>query len=167
MKQRLKTWIFSLLGKDPEAVVVCFRTGDKTLSDAMCKEIRELEPSRRHIVIDGDELLEQIRAKLKHVRIGLAPVLFDGNSKYDRLRREALLLAPRKILAYNGRLERHHLRFTTPIASWLFLRGVPLDRIYLRPGWLCPWRKDRTLRPARHRKIAGRPRKSGRRSVAV
>jgi polysaccharide biosynthesis protein PslH len=167
MKQRLKASLFSILGKDPEAVVVCFRTGDKALADAMCKEVRELEPSRKHIEIDADEPLDQVRAKLRPYRIGLAPALFDGNPKYDRLRRQAFLLAPRKILAYSGRLERHHLRLTTPIASWLFLRGVPLDRIYLRPGWLCPWRKDRTVRPAGHRRIEGRPRKAGRKSVAV
>ena len=28
MKQRLKQWIFRLLGKDPEAVVVTFCSGD-------------------------------------------------------------------------------------------------------------------------------------------
>ena len=50
----------------------------------------------------------------------------------NALRRAAYRLAPRKILAYNSRLERHHLRLD--LASFLFWRGVPLDRIYLRPA---------------------------------
>ena len=54
-------------------------------------------------------------------------------------------LAPRKILAYNSRLERHHLRLD--LASFLFWRGVPLDRIYLRPWWW-PWpKRERSVAP--------------------
>ena len=45
---------------------------------------------------------------------------------------------PGRILAYNKRGERHHLRLRSAIASLLFLRGIPLDRIYLRPWWLLP-----------------------------
>src|SRR5258708_21387787 len=73
--------------------------------------------------------------------------------------RAAWMLAPRKILAYNSRLERHHLRLS--IASWLFLRGVPLDRIFLRPF------SRQTLRPAGNRVIEGRGRNARRKSVAV
>jgi ribosomal-protein-alanine acetyltransferase len=69
------------------------------------------------------------------------------------------MLAPRKILAYNSRLERHHLALS--IASWLFLRGVPLDRIFLRPF------SGETVRPAGHRVIEGRARSTKRKSVAV
>jgi ribosomal-protein-alanine acetyltransferase len=71
----------------------------------------------------------------------------------------AWLLAPRRILAYNTRLERHHLSFS--IASWLFLRGVPLDRIFLRPF------SGETTRPEGHRVIEGRARRAGRKSIAV
>lgn len=170
-KDRLKRWWFGLRGKDPEAVIVLFRTGDARLSDAMCEEIRRLEPARRHIEISADESPSEIRRKLRPYRIGLAPVLFTSDagpqSRYAALRRAAFFLAPRRILAYNQRLERHHLQFSTPIASWLFLRGVPLDRIYLRPWWLWPFRKDKTVRPKGHRVIEGRPRKPRRKSVAV
>jgi ribosomal-protein-alanine acetyltransferase len=104
--------------------------------------------------------------KYRHYRVGLAPVLFTEDRKYAPLRRAAFRLAPTKILAYNSRLERHHLRPSQPIASYLFLRGVPLDRIFLRPRWLVPWRKDKTVRSEGHRAIQGRP-ASGRPSVAV
>ena len=165
MKQRLKQWWFRLLGKDPEAVVVCFRSGPSELADAMCEEIRRLEPSRRHFEVRLEEAAIA-RRNLREYRIGLAPVLFTNEAEYRPLRRAAFLLAPRKILAYNARLERHHLRLSSWIASWLFLRGVPLDRIFLRPRWLVPWRKDRTVRPTGHRAIEGRPAR-GRPTVAV
>jgi ribosomal-protein-alanine acetyltransferase len=71
----------------------------------------------------------------------------------------AWLLAPTKILAYNTRLERHHL--TVSIASWLFLRGVPLDRIFLRPF------SRATTRPVGHLMIEGWARNSNRKSIAV
>lgn len=166
MKTRLKRLLFRLLGKDPEAVIVCFRSGDPALADAMCDEIRRLEPTRRILEVSLDQLT-QARRSLRHSRIGLAPVLLTEDRTYRPLRRAALLLAPRKILAYNARLERHHLRLSQPIASWLFWRGVPLDRIFLRPRWLAPWRKDKTIRPAGHRIVEGQPPRQGRSSVAV
>jgi ribosomal protein S18 acetylase RimI-like enzyme len=132
----------------------------------MCAEIRRLEPSRRHFEVRLEDAHEA-RPLFRGYRIGLAPVLFTDDRKYRPLRLAALRLAPRKILAYNARLERHHLRWSQPIASWLFVRGVPLDRIFLRPAWLCPWRKDRTIRPSGHREIEGRARREGRASVAV
>src|SRR5262249_21939165 len=74
-------------------------------------------------------------------------------------------MAPRKILAYNSRLERHHLRPT--LASFLFWRGVPLDRIYLRPRWW-PWpRRERSKAPAGFRIMEGRPCSPARRRIAV
>jgi ribosomal protein S18 acetylase RimI-like enzyme len=149
-----------LLGKDPEAVVVCFRSGDAKLADAMCEEIRRLEPTRQHIEV-GIEDLPALGRKLRPYRVGLAPVMFTDDSSFRPLRRAALLLAPTKILAYNSRLERHHLRLSSFIGSWLFLHGVALDRIFLRPRWLVPWRpensKDKTIRPVGHREIEGRP----------
>jgi ribosomal protein S18 acetylase RimI-like enzyme len=156
MKQFLKRLWFRLLGKDPEAVVVCFRSGDEALSDAMCEEIRRLEPARRHFEVRLEEAAE-VRRKFRGYRVGLTPVLFTDDDAFRTLRLAAFRLAPTKMLAYNARLERHHLKLSSPIASWLFLRGVPLDRIFLRPWWLVPWRKDRTIRPAGHRVIEGRP----------
>ena len=40
MKQRLKRWIFRLVGKDPEAVVVTFASGDPELCRRMAEEVR-------------------------------------------------------------------------------------------------------------------------------
>jgi ribosomal protein S18 acetylase RimI-like enzyme len=79
----------------------------------------------------------------------------------------AFRYAPRKILAYNSRLERHHLRPSTPIASALFLRGVPLDRIWLRPKWLFPLRQDRSTEPSSYQEFEGRPLRSGKPRMAV
>ncbi|HXP85677.1 MAG TPA: GNAT family N-acetyltransferase [Bryobacteraceae bacterium] len=170
MKQRIKQWWCGLRGKDPEAVVVSFRSGDDALSDAMCAEVQRLIPDRRHIEVRLEDL-PGLRKRLRPHRIGLAPVLFTGDARYAPLRRAAFLLAPSKILAYNARLERHHLRLIQPIASWLFWRGVPLDRIFLRPGWLWPAflkrPNDRTVRPAEHQRIEGRARDPQRPLVAV
>ena len=94
-------------------------------------------------------------------------MLLSKSPQHRSLRRAALLLAPTKILAYNSRLERHHLRFRTALASLLFARGVPLDRIFLRPIWLCPWKRDRTLTPETLREWAGRPASPTRRRIAV
>jgi len=81
------------------------------------------------------------------------------------LRRAAYRVAPRKILAYNSRLERHHLRFN--LSSFLFWRGVPLDRIHLRPWWW-PWpRRERSSTPESCQVHEGRPCHPGRRRVAV
>lgn len=166
MKKLLKEWIFGLLGKHPEAIVVSFRSGDEVLAAAMCAEIRRLEPSRRHFEVRLEDVRDVARL-FRGYRIGLAAVLFTDDPKYQPLRRAAIRLAPRKILAYNARLERHHLRLSQPVASWLFYKGVPLDRIFLRPRWLWPWRKDRTTRPTEHRVIEGRTRREGRPAVAV
>jgi ribosomal protein S18 acetylase RimI-like enzyme len=166
VKEQLKQWLFGLLGKHPEAIVVSFRSGDDALADAMCAEIRRLEPSRRHFEVRLEDAPD-VKRLFRGYRIGLAPVLFTGDPKYRPLRLAAVRLAPRKILAYNARLERHHLRLSQPIASWLFLRGVPLDRIFLRPRWLWPWRRDRTTRPNGYRVIEGRMRREGRPAVAV
>jgi len=173
-RERLKKLVFRLLGKDPEAVVVCFATGNPELSEKMSAEIRDLLPDRQHIVIRPDELKPasifglflQVRRRLGRKRIGLAPVLFDGDPSYRALRLAAWLKAPTRILAYNRRLERHHLRLRTMVASWLFVSGVPLDRIFLRPTWLVPWKKDRSEYPARVEQFAGRP-MTGKPAVAV
>ena len=104
-----------------------------------------------------------MRQQLKRHRIGLAPVLLTREP--NALRRDAYRLAPRKILAYNSRLERHHLRFD--VASFLFWRGVALDRIYLRPWWW-PWpTRERSAAPAGYRVIEGRPCTAERDRVAV
>jgi glycosyltransferase involved in cell wall biosynthesis len=158
----MKEWIFRLFGKGPEAVVVTFCSGDPELCRRMVEEVRALVPGRRHFVAT-EENWPQLRRELKPYRIGLAPLMLTREA--NALRRAAYRLAPHKILAYNSRLERHHLRFDLP--SLLFWRGVPLDRIYLRPRWW-PWkRREHSVIPAGHRMVEGRPCTTGRRRVAV
>jgi glycosyltransferase involved in cell wall biosynthesis len=162
MKQRLKKWIFGLLGKDPEAVVVTFATGDPELCRRMAEEVRALIPERRHFFVTPENW-PRMRRELKHYRIGLAPVLLGREP--NSLRRAAYRMAPRRILAFNSRMERHHLRLN--LASLLFWRGVPLDRIFLRPRWW-PWpRREHSSNPQGHRVFEGRACSPERRRVAV
>jgi hypothetical protein len=89
----------------------------------------------------------------------------EGVISTDALRRAAYRLAPRKILAYNSRLERHHLRLN--LASFLFWSGLPLDRIYLRPWWW-PWpKREHSVTPAGYRVLEGRACSPARARVAV
>ena len=175
MKRALKQFIFRLLGKDPEAIVVTFASGDPGLAQQMFAEIQRLVPGRRHVLatpadFDAQSVFKnylQIRKRFRANRIGQAPLLIDRDPRYRALRWAAFLCAPTKILAYNARLERHHLSLGTPIASLLFLRGVPLDRIFLRPRWLAPWKKERSVYPSKIEEIAGRPMSPRRRRIAV
>ena len=174
MRAALKKILFRILGKDPDAIVVSFATSDRELAERMYAEIQRLEPARRHFLITPEEfgpssalrIYRALKKRFSRYRIGLAPVLV-GDARYGNLRRAAFLLAPRKILAYNQRLERHHLRLGTWIASLLFLRGVPVDRIFLRPKWLVPWKRDRSLYPSEVREIEGRPMSPRRRRIAI
>jgi glycosyltransferase involved in cell wall biosynthesis len=162
VKQRLKRWFFRLLGKDPEAVVVSFVTGDAALCARMIDEVRGLVPDRRHFVATPENWPD-LRRELRGYRIGLAPVMLAR--EVNALRRAAYRLAPRKILAYNSRLERHHLRLN--LASFLFWRGIPLDRIYLRPWWWPFPKRERSVVPAGYRVLEGRACSPGRRRIAV
>jgi len=162
VKQRIKQWIFRLLGKDPEAVVVTFHTGDRELCRRMEEEVRRLVPGRRHFAAT-EENWPELRRQLRGYRIGLAPVLLTPGP--NALRRAACRLAPHRILAYNSRLERMHLGLN--LASLLFWRGVPLDRVHLRPWWW-PWpKRERTVTPEGWRTLEGRPCSPERRRVAV
>jgi len=179
LKKWIKRWLFAVLGKDPDAVVVTFCTGDADLCRRMADEVRALVPDRRRLVVTPENWLA-MRSELRRYRIGLAPVMLasplaerapdrshdrKGVVSTDALRRAAYRLAPRKILAYNSRLERHHLR--PDLASFLFWRGVPLDRIYLRPWWW-PWKKrERSVFPAGYRVFEGRACSPDRQRVAV
>jgi glycosyltransferase involved in cell wall biosynthesis len=128
----------------------------------MADEVRSLVPEHRHFLVTEDNWPD-VRRELKPYRIGLVPVMLGRT--HGALRRAAYRLAPHKILAYNSRLERHHLR--PDLASVLFYLGVPLDRIHLRPRWWPLPRRDRTMVPDGHRVIEGRPCTPGRRRVAV
>ena len=141
----------------------------------MFAEIQRLVPDRRHFLVNpaefsGQSTLKiylQLRQRFRAYRIGQAPLLLDRDPRYRALRRAAFLYAPTKILAYNARLERHQLSFRTAIASFLFVKGVPLDRIFLRPKWLVPWKKDRSVYPSKVEEIEGRPMSPRRRRIAV
>jgi glycosyltransferase involved in cell wall biosynthesis len=162
LRAHLKQWFYHLLGKDPDAVIVTFATGDAGLCRRMAEEIRELVPDRRHFLAT-EENWPELRIELKRYRIGLAPVMLARQP--SALRRAAYKLAPRKILAYNSRFERHHLRLDLP--SFLFWRGVPLDRIYLRPRWW-PWHKREWTEVTKgYRALEGRDTSPERRRVAV
>lgn len=175
MTATLRQLIFHMLGKDPEAIVVSFASGESALAERMFSEIQNLEPTRRHFLVKPEEfagrpaiqIYRQLRKRFRRYRIGLAPVFFDRDPRYRAMRRAAFLCAPTKILAYNQRLERHHLRLRTAVASLLFLWGVPFDRIFLRPKWLVPWKKDRSAYPEKIEEIAGRPLSPRRRRIAI
>jgi polysaccharide biosynthesis protein PslH len=175
LRAAIKQFIFRLLRKDPEAIVVTFATGDPALAQRMFAEIQRLVPDRRHFLVEpGDfsvkstqQIYRQLRQKFRAYRIGQAALLLDRDSRYTALRRAAFLYAPTKILAYNARLERHHLTFGTAIASLLFVRGVSIDRIFLRPRWLVPWKKDRSIFPTGVEEIGGRALSPRRRRIAV
>lgn len=166
--------LLRILGKDPEAIVVSFLSGPEPLARAMLQEVQQLLPDREHWAVTDLEIVGircvhpgDLPGPLRRKRIGLAPTLFTGERSYRALRWAAFKMAPTKLLAYNARLERHHLRWKTCLASFLFLRGVPLDRIWLRPAWLFPWKRDRTVRPRSHTVHDGKPLTEGRRRVAV
>lgn len=185
MKQALKKWLFALLGKHPESVVVSIASGDPKHVTAMVNEAVKLMPGRRHFLagyaplpsVEGVTNIElraagapglwwQLRAALSSWRIGMMPVLFD-DTPLRALRLAAFLRAPGKVLAYNKRLERHHLQLRTALASLLFWRGVALDRIYLRPGWLGWTTADRTVVPDRVHWLTGRETQAHRRKIGV
>lgn len=170
----LKSALWKLLGKDAEAVVVSFLSGPEPLARAMLQEVRSLVPDREHYAvtelrIEGVACIRpaELPGPLRRKRIGLAPTLFSSDPSYAAIRNAAFRLAPRKVLAYNEQLERHHLRLNTPVASALFLRGVPLDRIWLRPKWLFPLRRDRSTWPSEHAVFDGRSLREGKPRIAV
>jgi ribosomal-protein-alanine acetyltransferase len=186
VRERLKNWWFRLRGKDPHAVVVTFATGEADMVGALAANVVALIPDRRHFLAGLDPLPEidgftpiplraggviplwsQLRHALKRYRVGMSAVLFEGGREHRALRKAAFLLAPGKVLAYNQRLERHHLQWRTWLASWLFFRGVPLDRIHLRPRWLWWMTHDRTRVPDDPSLTQGRPPRPGFRRIGV
>lgn len=149
MKHRLKHLLFKLLGKDPEAVIAA-------ISEPVAAEMRRLVPDRRVILVTPSTA----RASLRPYRIALFAVPVDEW-------RTAFAIAPTKVLVFHPNLDRHHLKLRHWIASLLFLRGVPLDRIFLRPKWLYPWKRDRSRVPDEIRILEGRPASPQRRPVSV
>ena len=151
-----------MLGKDPDAVVVTFATGPADLCRRMYDEVRSLIPDRRHFLATPENW-PQLRRDLRRYRIGLAALLLTREP--NALRRAVFRRAPRKILAYNARLERHHLR--PDLASFLFWRGVSLERIWLRPRWWPFPVRERSSAPDAIRRFEGRPCSPSRRRIAI
>ncbi|QOY89753.1 glycosyltransferase [Paludibaculum fermentans] len=163
MKQFLKRAFFSLLGKEPEAVIAIFGPGPHG------DKLRELVPDRRVVYIpveEGDstgEIWLRARRALAPYRVGLAaaPV---ANRK---ILTAACTVCAGKVLAFHGNLDRHHLHWSTPLASALFAAGVPLDRIWLRPSWWPGRKREVSDLPRVWRRIEGRPARPGAPKVAV
>ena len=91
MKQFLKRFIFGLLRKDPDAVVLSFATGDPQLTASMVEEVRTLVPGRRHFTVSEErgstlEIYLRLRRQFRQYRIGLAPVLFTDDPALKPLR---------------------------------------------------------------------------------
>jgi glycosyltransferase involved in cell wall biosynthesis len=125
----------------------------------MARQMRELLPEHPHVIIGrrpieraayayAEEVVEvapdglfftwlALRRRLRGRWIALAPFVWAG---HGALRWAPWLLAPRKLLAFNAQLERHHLRLTCPVASWRFLRGESAGDIF-RPTVLAPLRR--------------------------
>ncbi|MBI4890180.1 MAG: glycosyltransferase [Acidobacteria bacterium] len=166
MKQTLKRWLFALAGKQPEAVIVSVVSVSAGLQPGT---LAELVPDRRHPVIEprpdetAGELWLRLMRELAPYRVALCAAPLDDR----RALLAALLAFPGKVLAFHSSGERHHIRLRTLIASILFLRGTHPDRIFLRPGWLCPWKRDRSLLPRAWREIPGRGFRPGKPRVAV
>ncbi len=127
VRHRLKRWLFGLLGKDPDGILVVFASGAG--SEHLTDEMRRLVPDRRVVFVEDDYSV------LRPYRIAQAAVLFDGDPAQRGRRWRAFLKAPRRILAFHPNRDRHQLSLRQPLASLLFVIGVPLDRIFLRPSW--------------------------------
>jgi len=172
LKATLKRVWCAVAGQEPEPVFVTFLSGQRERALEMQRLMHELIPGKTHITISLDglepgaagELWLQLRRRFARQRIALAAVLFDGQAEYASLRTAACLLAPLRILAFNSKLERHHLRWG--ISSLLFLRGTPKDHIHYRPAWW-PAAYQRTERATEWRLLEGRARTPGVPLIAI
>lgn len=187
LRRVLKTVWLRVTGKQEEAVVAVICSAAAERNEELLRLVRGLIPDRRlaavyagedpggqaeiHVrVPEGatqGEYWLLLRRAFQPYRVALCAVPLETPGANAALRRAAYAFAPLRILAFNARLERHHLRPATLISSFLFFRGVPLDRIGLRPKWLFPWRKGRSVLPSRWRVIEGRPFREGKPRVAV
>lgn len=162
MRQALKRAVFGLLGKDPEAVVLVAGEGPHG------EEMRRLEPEAEVVEValpegSAGEAWLALRRAARGRRVALCAIRLED----PRALAAALWAFPCRVLVFNGRMERHHVHWREPVASLLFLRGVPRDRIFLRPRWLAPWKRDRSELPREWREAGGRGFREGRRRVAV
>lgn len=168
LRDRARRLWFSLLGKDPRPVVAVLRCGNPERAERIEREMRQLLPSTEIAVVEdsgaqaGVQWL-QLHRRFESRRVALVAAPLDGGPLF----RAALAFAPRRILAFNHALERFHLRASQPVSSFLFWKGVPLDRIHLRPSWWVPWKKDRSTLPREWRHRGGRGFRPARPRVAI
>ncbi len=181
----VKQWLARLVRRNRAPVVAVILSGDQERSRRMALRMRELVPGYPHVVIGpapvdraafayADDIIEtpeglgaawsEVRRRLAGRGQWIAQAAFVWRPA-GRLRWLPWLLAPRKLLAFNGDLERHHPRLACPVASWRFLRGEAVGDIF-RPTWL-GWLAGRGPDPGEPRVFAGRPPAAGRRRVAV
>ncbi len=190
MLKRWKRRVLAALGYDPDPVVVTLWSGPEDLCARMQAEVESLLPQYRHVPVsagdvageppgDGagcsaarlrDEsavtLALRIRSKLPGKRLGMVAVMFGAGEQGEALRQAAFLLAPGRVLAFNPKLERLHLRVSDALTAYLFLAGVPLDAARARPAWWpAPHRK--THAPDEVMVVKGRPAARARATVAV
>ena len=157
----MRSLLWRLLGKGPDVAIVTFCTGPADLCRRMADEVRALVPGHKHFVVT-EENWREIRPQIKPYRIGLAPVMLGRTHRALRRRLPAGAPQDPGLQLATG---APHLRPDLP--SLLFLRGVPLDRIYLRPWWW-PWpKRERSIVPRGYKVIEGRAVTGGRPRVAV
>lgn len=163
MKRLVKNLWFGLRGLDPRPVVVSItEPGSRRIAGLF----RELTPGYIHLEIEIAPTLSTGEAWLRLLRATSGRRIVQAAAPLQHAV-AASLAFPGRVLAFNDSLERHQLSPAAPIASWLFLRGLPLDRIFLRPSWLAPWKQDRSALPSEWREIQGRAFREGRPRVAI
>lgn len=162
MRRRLKTLLFGLLGKDPEAVVLAVGEGPHAA------EVRRLVSEAPVLGVGcppggAGEAWLGLRRAARGRRVALCAVRLEDR----RALAAALAAFPFRVLVFNSRLERHHVHWREPLASILFLCGIPRDRIFLRPWWLPLFRRERSALPREWKEAGGRGFRPGAPRIAV
>ena len=101
MRERIKRFIFGLLRKDPDAIVVSFATGDPQLTASMLEEVRALVPDRRHFAVSEERgstlaIYLRLRRRFRRYRIGLAAGPLRGRPRFETAAACGLSARPRK-----------------------------------------------------------------------
>jgi glycosyltransferase involved in cell wall biosynthesis len=83
---------------------------------------------------DTISLYRQLRQRLRHIRVALAPILITAGP--HPLRVAALMYAPTKVLAFNASLQRCPLHPTRPVEAWRLLSGRSIDAGPRHRSWI-------------------------------